>query len=45
MDDGLVLFQAERLQHAVHALRAEDAHEVVFQRQEEARAAGVALAA
>ena len=30
MDDGLVLLEAERLEHAVHALRAEDAHEVVF---------------
>ncbi len=32
-------------QHAVHALRAENAHQIVFQRQEEARAAGIALAA
>ena len=45
MDDRLVLFQAERLQHAVHALRAEDAHEIVLERQEEARAARIALAA
>src|SRR6185437_11843265 len=45
MDDGLVLFQAERLKHAVHALRAENAHEVVFEREEEAGAAGIALPA
>ena len=45
MDDGLVLLEAERLQHAVHALRAEDAHQVVLERQEEVRAAGIALAA
>ena len=45
MDDRLVLLEAELLQHAVHALGAEDAHQVVLQRQEELRAAGVALAA
>ena len=32
-------------QHAVHALRAEDAHQIVLEREEEARAAGIALAA
>ena len=45
MDDRLVFLEAELLQHAVHALGAEDAHQVVLQRQEEFRAAGVALAA
>ena len=45
MDDRLVFLEAELLQHAVHALGAEDAHQVVLQRQEELRAAGVALAA
>ena len=45
MDDRLALLEAELLQHAVHALGAEDAHQVVLQRQEEFRAAGVALAA
>ena len=45
MDDRLVLLEAELLQHAVHALGAEDAHQVVLQRQEELRMAGVALAA
>jgi hypothetical protein len=33
------------VQHAVHAVGAEDAHQVVLQRQEELRAARVALAA
>ena len=45
MDDRLVLLEAELLQHAVHALRPEDAHQVVLQRQEELRMAGIALAA
>ena len=45
MDDRLVLLEAELLQHAVHALGAEDAHQIVLQRQEEVRMAGVALAA
>ena len=45
MDDRLVLLQAEPAQHRVHALGAEDAHQIVLQRQEELRAAGVALAA
>jgi hypothetical protein len=38
-------FKAELLQHGVHALGAEDAHQVVLQRQEELRVAGVALTA
>ena len=45
MDDRLVLLEAELLQHAVHAVGAEDAHQIVLQRQEEFRAPGVALAA
>ena len=44
MDDGLAVLEAELPQHAVDALGAEDAHEVVFQGQEELRRAGVALA-
>ena len=45
MDDRLALLDAQPLQHAVHALHAVDAHQVVFQRQEELGIAGVALAA
>ena len=45
MDDRLVLLEAEPLEHGVHALGAEDAHQVVLQRQEELRPARVALAA
>ena len=45
MDDRLVLLEAELRQHAVHAVGPEDAHQVVLQRQEELRAAGIALAA
>ena len=45
MGDRLAFLQAERLQHAVHAVRAEDAHQVVFERQVELGAAGVALTA
>ena len=33
------------LQHAVELVRPEDAHQVVFEREEELRAAGIALAA
>ena len=44
MNDRLAFLQAEALQHAAHALRAEDAHQVVFEGQEEVRAAGIALA-
>ena len=43
--DGDVFLHLEPLHDALDALGAEDAHEVVFERQEEARAAGVALAA
>ena len=45
MGDGLAFLQAELLQHAVHAVGAEDAHQVVFEREVELGAAGVALAA
>src|SRR6185437_13197024 len=45
MDDGLALFQPEPGQHAVEPVRAEDAHQIVFQRQEELGTAGVALTA
>ncbi len=45
MDDRLVLLEAELLQHAVELVGAEDAHQVVFERQEELGMAGVALAA
>ena len=45
MDDRLVLLEAELLQHAVHAVGAEDAHQVVLQRQEELGMARIALAA
>ena len=43
--DGHALFHAERLQQRGDPLAGEDAHEVVFEREEEARRAGVALAA
>src|SRR6185312_10136514 len=45
MDDGLAFLEAELLQHAVHALGPEDAHQIVLQGQEEFAVAGVALAA
>ena len=43
--DGRVLVDAEAVHHAHHALRAEQTHDVVLQRQEEPRFAGVALTA
>ena len=43
--DRFAFFQPELLQHAVQPLGTEDAHEIVFQRQQEGRGAGVALAA
>ena len=43
--DGLVFLDAELAQHVVHALGAEDAHQVVFKREVEFGGAGVALAA
>ena len=45
MDDRLVLLQAEPGEHAVELVGAEDAHQVVFERQEELGMAGIALAA
>ena len=45
MDDRLVLLEAELLQHRIHALGTEDAHEVIIEREIEQRAAGIALAA
>jgi len=45
MDDGLVLLEAEPLQHRVELVRPEDAHEVIFERQEELGMPGIALAA
>ena len=45
MDDRFALLQAELLQHAIQAVGAEDAHQIIFQREIEARAAGVALTA
>ena len=43
--DRHALFHAEPLHQAGDALAAEDAHQVVFERQIEARRAGIALAA
>ena len=45
MDDRLVFLQPELGQHAVELVGAEDAHQIVFERQEEFRVAGIALAA
>ena len=45
MGDRLTFLQAERLQDAVHAVGAEDAHQVVVEREVELRAARVALTA
>ncbi len=41
--DGHALFHAEALQQGGDPLAGEDAHEVVFEREEEARGAGIAL--
>ena len=43
--DRHVLFHAEPQHQVLHALAAEDAQQVVLQREEETRAAGIALAA
>ena len=43
--DGDVLFHPQALHQAGDALGPEDAHEIVFEREEEARAARIALAA
>ena len=42
--DRHVFFHAEPQHQVLHALAAEDAHQVVLQREIEARAAGIALA-
>ena len=44
MDDRLAFLEAEALQHRIHALGAEDAHQIVFERDEEFGRAGIALA-
>ena len=44
MDDGFAVLEPELAQHAVHALGAEDAHQIVFQREKELGVAGIALA-
>ena len=44
MDDRLALLQSELDQHRIHALGAEDAHQIVLQRQVEFRAPRIALA-
>ena len=43
--DGHALFHAQPLQQVRHPLLGEDAHQIVFQRQVEARCAGIALTA
>ena len=45
MDDRLTVLQPQALQHPAHSVGAEDAHQIVFQRQEEVRAAWIALPA
>src|SRR5699024_2135279 len=45
MNDRLVFLQTQLLQHAVKFVGAEDAHKIIFERQEEFRMAGIALAA
>ena len=45
MGDRFALLQAEARQHRIHALRSEDAHQIVLQAEEELGGAGVALAA
>ena len=45
MNDRLVLLQPQPLQHGVELVGPEDAHQVVFQRQEELGVPGVALPA
>ena len=43
--DGHILFHAQAQHQPLHALAAEDAHQIVLQGEIEARAAGIALAA
>ncbi len=45
MNDRLVLLEAEPRQHCVELVGAEDAHQIVFERQEELGVARVALTA
>ena len=45
MDDRLAFLEAELDQHRIHPVGAEDAHQIVAQRQKEFRAARIALAA
>ncbi len=45
MDDRLAFLKAELGEHAAELVRSEDAHQVVFERQIEFRAAGIALTA
>ena len=45
MDDRLAFLQAKPGQHGVEPVGAEDPHQIVFQRQEEFRAPGIALTA
>jgi hypothetical protein len=45
MDDRLALLEPELLEHAVHALGTEDAHQVILKRKEEFGVARVALTA
>ena len=45
MHNRLAVFQAQTLQHAVHAVRAENTHQVIFKAEEKARAPRVALTA
>ena len=43
MDDAFIFFQAKLLQHAIHTVGAENAHQIILQRQEELRPSGIAL--
>ena len=45
MGDRFAFFETQPLQDRIHALRPEDAHQVVLQAQEEFRRAGIALTA
>src|SRR5262252_9071947 len=45
MDDRLVLLEPQALQHGIELVGPENAHEVVFQREEELGMPGIALAA
>src|SRR5260370_2119225 len=45
MHDRLVLLEAESLQHGIELIRPEDAHEIVFEREEEFGMPGISLPA